>query len=167
MTSTQARQYWEPRKDKYLTDLSYDVTEIYTMKDSLAKALRQRIDAGENIGDLAKEFTERRTLKDKKGALGIVSTKSNKLAKHILEEYHPAKGGVVFGPFNFDKGWVIASVNDILQPRVKTFQEAIPDFAPAFQDMTQKSLTEEWIKTLKAKFKVSINQKNIDKITKK
>jgi hypothetical protein len=50
---------------------------------------------------------------------------------------------------------------------VKTFQEAIPDFAPAFQDMTQKRLTEEWIKRLKSKFKVALNQKNLDKIIKK
>lgn len=166
--STQARQFWEPKKDKYLTDLSYDMTEIFTTKDSLAKALRQRIDGGENIGDLAKEFTERRTLKEKKGALGLVSTKSNKLAKYVLEEYNPARGGgIPYGPFNFDKGWVIVSINDIQKPRVKTFQEAIPDFAPAFQDMTQKRLTEDWIKQLKGKFKVSLNQKNIDKIIKK
>ena len=165
--STQARQFWEPKKNSYNTDLSYDITEIYITNDSLAKSLRKRIDAGEAIGDLAKEFTERRTLKDKKGALGLVSTKTNKLAKAILEQFNPQKSGTVFGPMAHDKGWVIVTVNDIQQPRVKTFQEAIPDFAPAFQDMTQKRLTEEWIKRLKSKFKVALNQKNFDKIIKK
>jgi peptidyl-prolyl cis-trans isomerase SurA len=165
--STQARQFWEPKKNSYNTDLSYDITEIYVTNDSLAKSLRKRIDAGEVIGDVAKEFTERRTLKDKKGALGLVSTKTNKLAKAILEQFNPNKNGTIVGPMAHDKGWVIASVNDIQQPRVKTFQEAIPDFAPAFQDMTQKRLTEEWIKRLKSKFKVALNQKNLDKIIKK
>jgi len=162
--STQARQFWEPKKKMYFTDLSYDLTEIYTTKDSLAKALRARIDEGQEIGNLAKEFTERRTLKEKKGALGLVSTKTNKLAKAVLEQYNPTKSGITYGPLAHDKGWVIVRVNDIQQPREKTFQEAIPDFAPAFQDMTQKRLTEEWINRLKTKFKVTLNQKNIDKV---
>jgi parvulin-like peptidyl-prolyl isomerase len=75
----------------------------------------------------------------------------------------PAEGDIL-GPLKFEKGYSIVRVNEVQSPRMKTFEEAIPDFAPAYQDMMQKKFSEAWIARLKEKYPVIINQSFIDVI---
>jgi hypothetical protein len=58
-------------------------------------------------------------------------------------------------------------LNEIVQPREKRFEEAIPDFAPLFQDMVQKRLTEDWLNRIKTQYPVTVHTKVLDSILKK
>jgi len=71
------------------------------------------------------------------------------------------------GPEQFERGYVLLLVNEIVQPREKKFEEAIPDFAPAFQDMVQKKLTEEWLTRIKTQYPVTVQNKVLESMLKK
>ncbi len=163
--TTLARQYWEPRKNQYMTNKVYDISEIFLFKDSLAKAIREQIDSGEDFEFLATEHTMRDGMREKAGRYGFLDPAKNDLAK-IAHESH-AKPDYIIGPVKSGKGQSIIKVNDIREPRVKTFEEAIPDFAGEYQDMLQKKLTDEWLKGVREKFPVTIYTDRIDKILEK
>lgn len=153
--TTEARAYYEETKARWKTDVRYGITEIYVTSDSLAKALRARIDRGESIGDLAAQFTERATMRDKRGDLGLVEAKRNKLAQRAADERLAV--GAVVGPVVHERGWAIFALTKIDAPRQKTFEEALPELAPSFQDMQQKRLQERWLDSVRKTFPVVIN----------
>lgn len=163
--STTARTYWDTTKTKYRTEVKYDFSEIYITSDSIAKVLRERLNAGESFETLASQYTERPGFKEKKGHYTPQSIKESKLAG-LIEKQKTSAGGII-GPEQFERGYVLLKVHEILQPREKKFEEAIPDFAPAFQDMVQKKLTEEWIAKIKAQYPVTIQTKVLESMLKK
>jgi peptidyl-prolyl cis-trans isomerase SurA len=163
--SSSARSYWDTTKTKYKTDVKYDFNEIYVTSDSIAKTLRERINAGESFETLASQFTERPGFKEKKGRYSPQTVKESKLAA-LIEKQKTTAGGII-GPEQFERGYVLLLVNDIAQPREKKFEEAIPDFAPAFQDMVQKKLTEEWLTRIKTQYPVTIQNKVLESMLKK
>lgn len=163
--STLAKKYWDTTKYRYMTDLKYDVSEIYVLSDSLAKKLYAKIEQGDSFEDLAEYYTQRDGYREKRGSWGAVSIESNRLAKHAKEMN--AKPGDALEPFANGQGFSIVKLNAVLKPREKTFEEAIPDFAPQFQELMQKTLTENWLSEVRKRHPVKIYEERIDKLLKK
>ncbi|GAB1429406.1 peptidylprolyl isomerase [Ignavibacteria bacterium] len=156
--SAAARRYYDSTKTRWKTDVKYDFSEIFVKSDSLATAIRKRIDGGESFAELAAEYTERPNMKDKKGHYNIpLSAKENKAAAVIERMGVKAGEGSVIGPEKLEQKYVLLQLHETVPPRPKTFEEAIPDFAPAFQDVMQKHLTEQWLERIRKKFPTSIN----------
>lgn len=163
--STAAKVYWDSTKTRYKTDLKFDISEIYVNSDSLAKTLRARLDKGEKFDALAREYTERAGYKDKAGRYGALSARENKLVA-MIEKKQPMPGDI-FGPESFERGYSIVRINEIVQPREKRFEEAIPDFAPIFQDQVQKKLTEQWLNKIRQNYTIKVNNSVLDKYIRK
>ena len=159
-----AKIYWESSKTKYMTDKEYDFSEIYVLQDSVSKQLYDKIKSGEDFEKLAEANTQRPGYREKKGHWALQQAKSNKLAK-ILEERHVKEADVI-EPQSFEKGYTILKLNKISPPRQKTFEEAISDFAPTFQDLNQKNLIEKWLNKVKVKFPLKIYEDKIPGINK-
>ncbi|MDW8226090.1 MAG: peptidylprolyl isomerase, partial [Bacteroidota bacterium] len=151
-----ARVYYDTTKQRYYTDPVYDLSEIYVMSDSLARSLRSQLDGGADFAILAEQYTQRSGYREKKGRWGKFTPKQNKLA--AVAEQHQAKKGDILGPIPHENGYVLLRVNDYEPPRQKSFEEAIPDFASAFQELQQKRLTEQWLEQLRQRFPVKINK---------
>jgi parvulin-like peptidyl-prolyl isomerase len=92
----------------------------------------------------------------------MISTKDNKLAQAV-ENFKPHEGDIL-GPFPFEDGYSIVRVNKIEPVRTKTFEEAIPDFAPEYQEMMQKKLESTWISKLREKFGVKVYEDKLNKV---
>lgn len=152
--STLARFYYDTTKTRYITEAKYDVSEIYVLTDTMANDLRRRIDDGENFQRLAGEYTMREGYRERKGNLGLLAARENKLA--AMAHAEKATAGRVYGPIAIDKGFALVKVNHVEPSRVKTFEEAIPDLAPAFQDQLQKQLTEDWLRGVRERHVVKI-----------
>lgn len=163
--SLAARSYWDTTKTRYKTELKFDYSEIYVSSDSVAKELRNRLNSGEKFEALAKQYTERAGYKEKGGRYPAQSVKESKLASMI--EKKQLMPGDILGPESFERGYVLLFLNEIVQPREKRFEEAIPDFAPLFQDMVQKKLTEEWLTRIKVQYPVTIQTKTLESMLKK
>ncbi|MCL5991747.1 MAG: peptidyl-prolyl cis-trans isomerase, partial [Bacteroidetes bacterium] len=162
---TPARVYCDSTKTRYNTEPTYDLSEIYVLSDSTAKALYKELTEGDKVFDtLASQNTQRAGFREKKGKWGKVTPKNNKLAKIAADKN--ARAGMIIEPQPYEKGFSILKVNSYEPVRQKTFEEAIPDFAPAFQDQIQKKLTMAWLNNLRVKFNVHIYDDRIDKIIK-
>jgi hypothetical protein len=61
-------------------------------------------------------------------------------------------------------GISIIKINKIIEPREKTFEEAIIDIAPIVQSMKQQMLVDNWLDRVKEKHEVEINNDVIDEI---
>ena len=163
--TVEARKYYEANKSKFFTDVMTEVTEVHLFNDSIANEVYNRVKAGENIENIAEIETQRSGYREKKGKWDAVSTKSHKIGKLVIE--NSAKEGDVFGPVKIDNGYSVIKVNKIMQPKQKTFEQAIPDFASTLQDLTQKKLTSNWLDSIKKKHQVVIDKKVINEINKK
>lgn len=157
-----ARAYYDTTKQRYYTEPVYDISEIYLLSDSLAHALRRQLDAGADFTTLAEQYTQRPGYREKKGHWGTLTPKQSKLA--ALAEQQQAKKGDILGPLPYENGYVLLRINDYQPPRQKTFEEAIPDFAPAFQELQQKQLTEQWLARLRQRFPVRVNTAALDSL---
>lgn len=159
-----ARKYWDTTRTRYKTDLAFDVTEIYVLSDSLANLIYQEAIAGKDFEELAENYTQRTGFREKKGHWGQIDIKRNKLAAKI-SEFEP-KAGDILKPFSYEKGFSIVRINEIFPVREKTFEEAISDFAPLYQDQMQKYYTENWLKKVREKIPVKIFTDRIEQILK-
>ncbi len=160
--STAAYKFWEPRKNKYKTFIKYDLTEVYVLADTVAKGISKYAKEGTSMEKLAEQYTQRKDFREKKGKWGLVSTKDNKLALAVMKE-HPQEGGII-GPFAFEQGFSVVKVNKVIPSRTKTFEEAIPDFAPAYQEMMQKKLEGQWMSKLRKKFGAAVYENKLNKV---
>jgi peptidyl-prolyl cis-trans isomerase SurA len=162
--STKAKAYYDSTKSRYFTDPMYDITEIYVLSDSVANHIYARAIKGENFDTLAHEYTQRSGYREKCGKWGLVSAFNNKVAKLVYDKN--IKEPMILKPEAIDNGFSIIKVNKYVAPRQKTFEEAIPDFASKMQDQIQKQLLNNWLESLRKRFPVKINKKNVDEILK-
>lgn len=160
--STAAMAFWEQNKSKYITDPQYEISEIYVTNDSLAGAIYAQLRNGADFASLAAANTQREGFREKNGSWGTLSPKKNGLAKKAQEL--GLLEGALTEPFPYEKGFSIIKIDRYEAPREKNFKEAIPDFAQAYQDMMQKRLSEEWLNKLRQQFKVTINEKEVNRI---
>jgi peptidyl-prolyl cis-trans isomerase SurA len=160
--SALARTYYDSTKSKYITDDAYDVSEIYFMDKNTADSVYNRIVAGEDFDIIAANETQRSGFREKKGHWGHVNVKTNSLARRAKDT--GAKKGQILEPFKNEPGYSIVKVNDYFPPRPKTFEEAIPDFSPQYQEILQSKLSKQWIDSIKKKFPIKIHEKELNKL---
>ncbi len=159
--TTDARVFYDSTRTRWMSEQKYDLTELYVLSDSIAKAMDTRIKNGENIADLAAQFSQREGGRDKRGYLTSVSPKTSKLAQKITPT---TKIGTVIGPFSMDAGWSIIRLEGIVPPQQKSFDNALTDLAPAYQDALQRRLTEQWLSSVRVLHPVVYDNEVIDKI---
>ncbi len=157
-----AKKYYEKNKTKYITDPTYDISEIYVLSDSLAQEIYKSVLKGDNFDTLASKLTQRSGFREKNGYMGKVSGNSNKFGKILKEKQITSP--IVLSPQPIENGYTIIKVNAYEPPRQKTFEEAIPDFASKMQEEYQKELSANWIEKLRKTFNVKVDKKNLKKV---
>lgn len=162
--STRAKKYFDTTKVKYYTEPMYDITEIYVLSDSLAQEIYKLAINGANFEELAAQYTQRSGFREKSGKMGLISGKSNKYAKLLYERN--ITDSIIVKPIQIDNGYTIMKINKYEEPRLKTFEEAIPDFASKLQEQYQKELLNNWLNNIKKTFPVKINKKNVEQVLK-
>lgn len=160
--TTRALKFYETNKNKYKTDPSYDISEIYIYDKNLADSLYNIIKSGADFDNIAANNTQRAGYREKNGNWGIQSIYKNELAKYAHNQ--KAEKGDILEPYKFNSAFSIVKVNEFYPIRTKSFEEAIPDFAPELQDILQKEISKNWIESIKSKVKVKIHEETLLKI---
>lgn len=160
--TTDARAFFDTTRSRWMTDAKYNLTELYVLNESVAQDYRMRINKGEDIATLAGQHTERDGMREKMGATGPLSAKTSKVAEKV-RDLNLAPGSIA-GPFAVDKGYAIVRLDKIDPPRQKSFDEAVTELAPAYQDQLQKRLQEQWLARVRAKHAVVIDTANVNRI---
>lgn len=159
--SSLAKKYYDTLSVEYLTKKEYDISEIYVKDKEEAQKIWEEINNGADFEKYASEKTMREGYREKNGNWGRVTVDNNYLAK--TADKKNALAGDVLMPTKYENGYSIIKVNKVYPERKKTFKEAIPDIAPAVQDIQQKKLTEKWIKEIRNKIDVKVyNDKLMD-----
>jgi len=156
-----ARMYYDSTKTRWVTEPRVNITEVFVLSDSLAETLNTRIRKGEDIATLAVEHTQREGVRDRRGALTSLSTKTSKQGQKINPT---TKVGEIIGPFAVETGWSIIRFDGWVPAQQKSFDNAISDLAPAYQDALQKRLTENWLSGVRKLHPVALENTTIDKI---
>ncbi len=162
LDTAMAKEYFNTSGEKFYTSEKYDISEIFVLQDTLARSLYNRAKSGEDFSDLATKFTVRQGYREKAGHHGELEAADNKFSRQLKGE--EIKDGLIIEPKVFQSGYSVIKINKVIKPREKTFEEAIPDLAPAVQKLKQKQLVNNWLKDVKKRHKVEINEKTINEI---
>ncbi|MEN9281840.1 MAG: Parvulin-like peptidyl-prolyl isomerase [Bacteroidota bacterium] len=159
--TTDARAFYDTTRSRWMTERKFDLTEVYVLTDSLLALVNTDVKAGKDLADIAASYSQRDGVRELRGKLSAVSAKSSKVAQQLTPT---AKVGDVIGPVKIEAGWSIIRLDRIIEPEPKTFEAALTELAPAYQDALQKRLTESWLSNVRSRHPVSFNSSNIDKI---
>lgn len=159
-----ARNFYDTTRTRWMTEQKYIVTEVYVTDANRAKEIAASAAAGADLADIAAKETQREGMREKRGLQGALSAKTSKYAQ-MIRDAKTTSGGIV-GPFPHDKGFVVLRLDATEAPRPKTFEEALNELAPAYQDALQKRLTEAWLSGVRERNAVVVNQKTINEIYK-
>jgi peptidyl-prolyl cis-trans isomerase SurA len=148
------REYYNAHMENYRWPERINFAEIYTTTDSIAKAAYKKIKKGRDFLDVAQEYTNRSGYQEKKGVWGFQLFTFNDLS---LKASTMAIDSIT-APFKFETGWSIIKALGRDSAHVKTFEEAMPEVASAYQEVASKQREQEWIEALKKKYPVTINK---------
>jgi peptidyl-prolyl cis-trans isomerase SurA len=147
------KEYYNVHKEEYRWPERVQFAEIYTMADSTAKAAYRRVQNGENFLGVAQKYTNRSGYQEKKGMWGFqpitlndLSRKASKMAVDSVTE-----------PFRYEWGWSIIKTLAKDSAHVKSFEDATPEIATAYQEAASKQREQDWIEALKKKYTVTVN----------
>lgn len=157
-----ARAFYDSTKQRWMSDRKYKYSEIYAIQDSIINLVEKGLKSGESFESLASKYTQREEARELSGYMGAHTSRTSKIA-HLIETNKPAVGKVI-GPIEMDKGMSFYRYDGTEDPRVKTFDEALTELAPAYQDALQKRLTEKWLSDVRLRHPVVLNQDSIQAI---
>jgi peptidyl-prolyl cis-trans isomerase SurA len=95
----------------------------------------------------------------KLGFVGLFQKGENKSADEVFNQ----PKGFVNPPVQIDGAFVIIRVDGRESPRPKTFEEARPEVYSQYQEETSKRLESQWIKSLRAKTEIKIDEEMLSK----
>ncbi|HYM19815.1 MAG TPA: peptidylprolyl isomerase [Candidatus Kapabacteria bacterium] len=147
--STGEIKFYAEHISRFMWPERIDVSEIYTLSDSLSNALYKRIrDKGENFDTLAAHYTERPGFKEKAGHWGLMTKDENEMAKKAFA----LTADDVSQPFNNQAGLSIVKVNKRVPITQKTFAESRQEVASQYQDEMSNDLRQKWVDELRKKY---------------
>lgn len=159
-----AKAFWDSTKANYVTNYRFDITEIYRLNETSIKEIKEELDNGAKIDELAELKTQRDGMREKKGRIGWIEKTKNTTADNIpIEE---VEKGALIGPFKNKFGWSIVKIHDFEKPREMTYEEAKSYITPYVQNIVQSNLRDSWLNRIKEKHPVKIYEDRIEKMTK-
>ncbi len=143
--STELYNYYLKNKDAYLTSPAVSFREIFTRSDSVIKLCYNLLNHGADMDSLAVKYTERPGFKAKHGLWENVDTASTELS---IVANKLTKPGDYSKPIKTDGGFSIVELVKKIPVRPKTFEEAKPELAGAYQEIKIKELEKNYLDRL-------------------
>ena len=163
ITETDLQTYYEANKSNYVEPARARISHILVEDEQQAKDLVGRIKNGEDLGNLAKEFSKDETTKTNGGEIeaevvrgGYVAGIGNfgELNAKIFAAQAPS---VLDEPFKTDRGWEIVRVEEKQPERQKSFDEVRQEVMSTLLDQKRKDVQQDYIKQMMDKYKVIIH----------
>jgi len=127
--TSQAREQYLINKERYTTEEAVDFTHLLvgTRERSseealdLARQLRDRIDEGENLVELAETYSDDPTFDRNRGS--FQEAKRDELDEEFAEMVFSMEPGDIAGPVPSEFGWHIVRLDELHKSRQKGFEE--------------------------------------------
>ncbi len=147
------RIFYDSTKSKYRWPERVNFAEVFVTSDSVKKEVQRKLDGGADFPSIAEEFTARPGYREKQGIWGLQPYDLNELAQKASKM--PIDS--VSGFFPYESGWSMIKVLGRDSSHVKTFEEAGPELASAYQEQASKIREQQWLESLRKKFGVTVN----------
>ncbi|MBC8144747.1 MAG: peptidylprolyl isomerase, partial [bacterium] len=159
----QGEAFWAKRQKDYMTEPKLALTEIFVYKqDELANVQKQIAANPSNFDSLAAQLTQRAGYREKGGKWMMSAPKNADIVKQVLEREKNPQAGTILPAFEYQSGHSVIRIDQVEPSRVMTYDEAKPEVMSDFIDFLQKKLQDEWIDTLKVKYRVKIDDKSLN-----
>ena len=157
------RAYYDTTKEKYRWPNRVNFAEIFVLNDSVKKVVEQKLAQGQDFLSVAEEYTARPGYREKLGIWGLqpytvneLSQKASAMAVDSVSDF-----------FRYQNGWSMLKVLAKDGAHVKTFEEAGPEVASAYQEQASKIREQEWLDALRQKYGVTIDDAVLSQAFKK
>ena len=147
------RAFYDTTKDHYRWPNRVNFAEIFVVSDSAKRAASLKLSQGQDFLSVAEEFTARPGYRDKLGIWGFQVYNLNELT----QKASGMKVDSVSEFFQDQNGWSIIKVIGKDSARTKSFEEAGPELASAYQEQASKTREEQWLDSLKERYGVTVH----------
>ncbi len=147
------RIFYDTTKVNYRWPNRVNFAEIFVTTDSAKSEAEKKLASGEDFLTVAEEYTARPGYRDKLGIWGFQPYNLNDLTVKAGS----LEVGSITGFFNEQGGWSNIKVIAKDSAHTKTFEEAGPELASAYQEQASKIREEQWIESLKRKYGVLLH----------
>ena len=149
------KNYYNEHKEDFIWGKRLDAS-IYTINDTAyVNAIRDLADKGLSDEDILSQYSQ-----DSLNVLTVIHKKFSEGDNDIIDKIKWKKG--ITSNMNQNGKTVFVVVHSKIAPEPKTFNEAKGLITAAYQDYLEK----EWIKKLRGKYPVVINEESLKSITK-
>ncbi len=147
------RAFYDTTKTDYRWPNRVNFAEIFVPSDSVRKVAEAALAQGRDFLYVAQQYTARAGYRDKLGIWGYQAYNLNDLTQKASTMMVDS----VSGFFPSQGGWSNIKVLGKDSARTKSFEECGPELASAYQEQASKIREEQWIKSLKEKYGVTLN----------
>lgn len=148
--STELRKLYNDTKENYLTKEQVSFSEIYASRKGDIDKYFSMLKDGEDFDSVAAKHTERKEMYKTAGNHGLKDISDGELAQKANAI---KKIGDYSEVFKVKNGYSIVRLNERVAPRVKTYEEALPELSSTFQEMESKRLEQSYDNRLKEFYK--------------
>lgn len=153
ITDADVRNWYDAHQKDFVTPERRRVAHLVTATREEAEALRQRIEKGEDFGDLVRTSSTDIQTRKSGGDLGWVTRKQTPPG---FEPVFDLKLGEVSQPLQSKFGWHLIQVEAIDPARPQSFDEVKEDLRKQLLEQRKTELRAEWVAKLRAATPIEI-----------
>ena len=122
ITEEEMKEYFEENKETFAVEEQIKVSHILTETEEAAAEVKEKLDAGEDFAELAKEYSTDESNKDFGGDLGIV--KRGEMVSEFEEAAFSMEAGSISEPVKTQFGYHIIKVDDKKEAQEANFEQS-------------------------------------------
>ncbi len=153
LTEESYRSYFEAHRENYKNPARAKVQEIFVSDRKLAEQLLRRIRAGESFSRLARQYTERTSVRNQDGVLGYISARQY---GNVGQTALNMAVGQVSDIIPMGPKFSIIKVLDREEESLKTYEQAQYDVQRDLRRQEEERLKNQWLEDLRKRFRVTI-----------
>ncbi len=163
ITEGDLQTYYAAHKEQYVEPARARISHIVVGEKQQAEKLLERLKAGEDFAELAKEFSEDKATAEKGGKIASAVTEGSYVAgignaAELNRAIFDANSGEVLArAFKSDKGWEVVRVDSKEPARQKEFEEVREQIMTALLNQKRQDVQQEYIRELSDKYDVVIH----------
>jgi len=168
ITKSDLQTYYQANQDMYIEPAKASISHILVKDQQQANDLMERIENGENFGELAKEFSSDQDTKDNGGIINTDVRKGSYIpvigeSAEFNEKIFAARAEEVLSePFKSEKGWEIIKVREIKTEKQKSFDEVRQQVITALLSRKRQDVQTDLIGQMMNKYDVIIHTSVIE-----
>ena len=158
ITDDSLKNYFEKHREDYQYPEKREIQQIYVENRELADNIVSRARLGENFTRLFRQYNEREAFQENEGISQITKGRAG-IGKSSFE----LNLGEISDPLKIGRGFHIVKVLSIIEPVLKTFDEAKRQVNGKFRRIAYDRREQEWINELRGRIDYVIYEKNLNK----